>query len=211
MSAEARGAVVRLRIHSGLTLIELMVTVALVGLLLLAAMPSISVWLHNAQIRNTADSIEAGLQKARMEAVRRNRNVQFSLVSLSSNTLMDNSCAPSSSAGSWVVSQVDPSGACGAAISDTVSPYIVDRHAVGDGGKAVTVAAQDANGNGASTVVFDALGRAVSANPIAKVVVSDTAGIAGTVPLQVNVGANGSVRVCNPDASIAAGDPRYCN
>lgn len=211
MSAEARGTLVHRRIHSGFTLIELMVTVALVGVLLLSVMPSISVWLRNTQIRNTADSIEAGLQKARIEAVRRNKNVQFSLVSLSTNTLMDNSCALSSGAGSWVVSLVDPSGACGAVVSDTVSPFIIDSHAVGDGGKAVAVAAQDANGNGASTVVFDALGRAVSVNPIAKVVVSDAAGTSGAVTLQVNVGANGSVRVCNPDPSITAGDPRYCN
>jgi type IV fimbrial biogenesis protein FimT len=198
------------RTHQGLTLVELMVTVALVSVLMLSAIPSISVWLRNTQIRNTADSIEAGLQKARLEAVRRNQNVQFSLVSLSDSTVMNNSCALSGNAGSWVVSLSNPAGRCATAISDTVAPYIIDTHAVGDGGKNAAVSATNAGGASASTVVFDALGRAVSVNPIAKVVVSDAASTSGTVTLQVTVGSSGSIRVCNPDPAITAGDPRYC-
>jgi type IV fimbrial biogenesis protein FimT len=201
---------VKRRPNQGLTLIELMVTVALVGLLLLSAAPSISLWLRNTQIRNTADSIETGLEKARMEAVRRNQNVQFALVSLADPTVMDNSCTPSSNAGSWVVSLSNPANRCATAVSDSVTPYIVDKHAVGDGGKTVAVSAQDATGAGANTVVFDALGRTASANPIAKIIVSDSANASGAVTLQLKVSSSGSVRVCNPDPTIAAGDPRYC-
>jgi type IV fimbrial biogenesis protein FimT len=109
-----------------------------------------------------------------------------------------------------VVSLSDPTGSCATAVSDAVTPYIVDKHAVGDGGKTAAVSAQDATGASASTVVFDALGRAVSANPIAKIVVSDSANASGAVTLQLNVSSSGSVRVCNPDPTITAGDPRYC-
>lgn len=64
----------------GLTLIELMVTVAVLALLLASVAPSLGTWIGSQRVRNTASSLVAGLQQARAEAVRRNRPVSFWLV-----------------------------------------------------------------------------------------------------------------------------------
>ncbi|MFM2119254.1 MAG: hypothetical protein RL722_722, partial [Pseudomonadota bacterium] len=42
--------------QSGITLIELMVTITILALLLLATMPGIGQWLRNTSIRNAAES-----------------------------------------------------------------------------------------------------------------------------------------------------------
>ena len=70
----------RTRRDRGFTLIELMVALAVAGLLLMGAIPLVREWMMNMQVRNAAMSIAGGLEKARAEAVRRNRDVTFSLV-----------------------------------------------------------------------------------------------------------------------------------
>jgi len=64
--------------NRGFSLIELMVTITIVVLLILMALPSYSQWLTNTRIRNAAESIHNGLQFARNEAVQRNTNVASS-------------------------------------------------------------------------------------------------------------------------------------
>ena len=61
----------------GFSMIEIVVTIAVLALLLFAAMPGLGTWLDNTRIRNVADSLQNGLQLARGEAVRRNQNVSF--------------------------------------------------------------------------------------------------------------------------------------
>ena len=63
----------------GLSLIEVMIAVALAGLLLAIGLPSFSTGIQNRQIRTAAGAIQNGLQMARTEALRRNRNVVFTL------------------------------------------------------------------------------------------------------------------------------------
>lgn len=191
----------------GMTLIELVVVMAILGLLLVEVIPDIGVWMKNTQIRNAAESIEVGIEQARIEAVRRNHNVQFSLVSLANIAVMDNSCAQSSTAPSWVVSLDVPDGACGAAA--TASPFVIATHPAGDGAKNATVVATQSDGTPATSLTFDALGRVVSTASIAQVVVSYSPGTADLRPLTVLVTGSGNVRTCDPNVSSSS-DPRKC-
>ncbi|MEO8022835.1 GspH/FimT family pseudopilin [Polaromonas sp.] len=191
----------------GFSLIELMVTITVLALILMGAMPSIGTWLGNLKVRNSASSISDGLQQARAEAIRRNEAISFWLVSLPDQTTLSNDCALSSTAGSWVVSMNSPVGACAAAASTTVAPRLVAAHPVGDGGADVTVAAFQANGTtAANQVTFDGFGRVINTGPIALVNVSKNATVKS---LRIVVNTAGSVRMCDPTV-VSTTDPRRC-
>jgi type IV fimbrial biogenesis protein FimT len=193
---------------AGFSMIEVAITLALFGLLLALGLPSFQGWLQNTQIRNAAESVSAGVQRARNEAVRRNQNVRFTLVSLSNPKSMDNTCAASASAGSWVISLDDPATKCAAAPSDTTAPRIVDKRAAGDGSLSATVAAVATDNSAASTVTFNGFGRTVDAKPLARVDVTSAAS-GNYRTLRVLVSSGGAVRMCDPAVTDAA-DPRKC-
>lgn len=65
--------------HSGFSAVELMIGIAILAILMGLAAPSFNIWLQNSQIRNAAESIQNGLQRARAEAVARNTNIQLVL------------------------------------------------------------------------------------------------------------------------------------
>ena len=77
----------------GLTLIELMITIAVLAVGLSLAAPSFTLQIGNYRVRAAAESMINGLNYARTEAVRRNRPVSFTL---------------SSSGSGWSVDQVSP-------------------------------------------------------------------------------------------------------
>lgn len=194
----------------GVTLIELMVTIAILALMLMAAAPGIGTWMANTQIRNVATSVQGGLQRARSEAVRRNQPVRFSLVSLTDSAVMDNSCALSDAGVSWVVSLDDPAGSCGAAASDTAGPRIIDKQAGGVGGKRVVVSATVPDGSDtASSVTFNGFGRVVGATDIGVIDVDNVAPGVDYRALRLVIGTGGTVRMCDPQATDS-GDPRKC-
>lgn len=64
---------------AGVTLIELMIGIAILGMVLTMGLPSYARWMQSSQIRTAAESVQSGLQLARTEAVRRNAPVNFTL------------------------------------------------------------------------------------------------------------------------------------
>lgn len=65
--------------QSGMTLIELMIGMVILGILAAVAVPNFRVWMQNAQVRTAAEGVINGLQKARAEAVSRNARVELVL------------------------------------------------------------------------------------------------------------------------------------
>jgi type IV fimbrial biogenesis protein FimT len=70
---------------SGFTLIELMVTLTLLGILLALAIPAFGTWIANSRVRTAAEIVQNALRLAQTEAVRANRQAVFGL----SNTSPD--------------------------------------------------------------------------------------------------------------------------
>ena len=66
---------------AGFSLIELVVTLVIVGILLGVALPSYSAYLQNAKIRTAASSVQTGLQLARTQAILLNLPVDFTRTS----------------------------------------------------------------------------------------------------------------------------------
>src|SRR5688500_2182043 len=64
---------------AGFSLIELMVTVTILAILLVAAVPGIGAWISNSRVRSVAEGLQNGLRTAQAEALRRNRQVAFAL------------------------------------------------------------------------------------------------------------------------------------
>jgi type IV fimbrial biogenesis protein FimT len=194
----------------GVTLIELAVTFIVLGLLVVAAGPSITAWIGNTNVRNTASSIYAGLNRARAEAVRVNRPVRFSLVAVTDPAVLDNSCALSATGVSWVVSVNDPTSLCSVAPSETVAPLIVDKAAGGEGGRRVTVAALQADGaTAANSITFNAFGRVADATAIARIDIDNQVAGGDYRALRVLVGNGGTVRMCDVKVTDS-NDPRKC-
>lgn len=76
-----------MRLQRGVTLIELVITIAIAAILIALAVPSFRIMLANAQIRTAAQGLHDGLQLARVEAIRRNERVIFSKGSQSAWTV----------------------------------------------------------------------------------------------------------------------------
>lgn len=63
----------------GFTLVELMIAVAVLGIMLMLAVPAMGTWLGNAAIRTNAEAISNAIQFARTEAIRRNASVSITI------------------------------------------------------------------------------------------------------------------------------------
>lgn len=191
----------------GFSLIEIVVTIAVMSFLLFAAMPSIGAWMDNARIRNVADSLQNGLQVARGEAVRRNEEVSLWLVALEDPSQLDNQCTLSSTSGSWVVSVFSPFRHCADPASTIDAPRIVTGRPVGDNGARVAVSAVAADSTAATTITFNGFGRVTNAGAIRQIDVSGSSD--GTRNLRIAVSAAGQVRLCDPHVTDTK-DPRIC-
>jgi len=65
--------------QSGLSLIELLVCLAITGILLSVVLPSMNGWMQRLRLQSAADLLRADLQEARSLAIRQQSNVQVHL------------------------------------------------------------------------------------------------------------------------------------
>lgn len=192
---------------SGVTLVELMVVISILGFTLYAMLPGVSSWVRGLSVRNSAESIKAGIERARMEALRRNTAMSFWLVAEPGGKGLSNACGVSDTGTSWVVSGLNPDGKCTAEPSMTGDPQLVERWASSDGANKVQVLSRDANGQAADHVTFTSLGQvSAAAGSASSIDISHVNG--GTRALRVTIDAGGAVRMCDPAAG--GSDPRRC-
>lgn len=59
----------------GFTLIEIIIAIAIFGILTAIAVPSFNVWQRNAQVRSDARLVKGALQQARVDAITRNESI----------------------------------------------------------------------------------------------------------------------------------------
>lgn len=197
-----------------MSLIELLIGLAIMGLLIMIGLPNMATWLNNSQIRTAGETMLAGLTLARVEAVRRNQIVRFQLVSN-----LTPGCAITTSGTSWVVSLDNPTGACDQAPSETAAPRIIQSRSGSEGTQRAVVAAVTAG-----TLHFNGLGRVTSpggaanmtqlniSNPVGGACENKDGSGGPMRCLQINISVGGEVRMCDPAVDPVAfpGDPRLC-
>lgn len=204
----------------GFSLVELAVALAVLGVLLATGASSFSTWITNMRVRATADSIVAGLQLARMEAVRRNDLIRFQLVSS-----MGADCVASTNVANWVVSFDVAAGNCGGAtineafaVSDTTNnpaPRIIQRHESAQDARKVVLSTNQSN------YTFNGIGRLMFAPGITPEIVRINVGSTNgncqhaTPPgqvrcLRIEVAPGGQIRMCDPKYQQSQRDPAAC-
>jgi type IV fimbrial biogenesis protein FimT len=165
----------------GVTLIELMVTLVVLGLLVFLSLPTYTIWMQNTQIRTAGEAILSGLTLARTEAVRRNASVELRMDAGSGWTATD------VVGGEVIQTRTAQEGTATAVV--TITPDVADRVTFSGLGR-VTL-----NGDGSA--------------PITEIKVDSTRiPAAESREMCVMISASGLVRMCDPQ--VAAGDPRAC-
>ena len=181
---KGRDMLMRARPVAGMTLIELLIGFAIIGILLALGVPSFNAWLQNLQIRNAADSIFNGLQLARANAVQRNKSVTFTMAGPASG---------------WTVS-IDTPSALETATVQTRSATEGTPNAV----IATTAPAITFNGLGATNLGATATIQVT--NPTGGVCGSGTTNMRC---LNVTVSVGGQIKMCDPLVTTV-GDSRKC-
>jgi type IV fimbrial biogenesis protein FimT len=207
LGSEKAGAM----LSRGFTLLELLITVAVLGIVLMVGLPSLATWIQNTQIRTSAEGMQAGLQLARAEALRRNTTVRFQLVNS-----VASGCALSTTGTNWVVSLADATGSCDAAASDTAAPQIIQKRSGAEGSPNAVVTA-----TGGNSIWFNGLGRVIqpptAPAAISQINITNNNGGACKTPtgnepmrcLRLTVSSGGQVRMCDPAVNDNT-DPRFC-
>jgi type IV fimbrial biogenesis protein FimT len=168
---------------AGFTIIELMLTLAVLGVLTMLAMPNFRQLLRNYEVRGAAESMVHGIQRARAEAVSRNRAVQFVLGSGSSWTVTDGTSTLDSRPSS------DSANATYAALASDLT----------------SAATKITFNNIALVVANTAIDPSDTSLSLGRITVS-APGASET--LRVDIGAGGSARVCDP--SLPSTNARAC-
>jgi prepilin-type N-terminal cleavage/methylation domain-containing protein len=164
----------RLAGTSGLTLMELMVTVAILAILVALAMPSFNAFVAKGRLSGAAEALAQDLQLARSEALRLNTEVRFSF-------------SPGST---WCYGSIASSTACSCTTANDCTLRQVD----GSAYAGVTMSMPDPT-FASNTAIFTA--RQGLANTGA---VQFTHPNAGT--LRVSLGAAGQVSICSTSGGL---------
>jgi type IV fimbrial biogenesis protein FimT len=164
----------------GFSLVELMVVVAVIGVLLATGLPSFNTWIQNSKIRGAAEAVLSGLQSARSEAIRRNARVTFTLLPAGGTLL-------------WTVGCSTVTATC---------PAVIQTRPLSEGSLLTSGGAMVVSFDaGADTqVIFDSFGRA---NNLVAVAAWNVSSSAGDRPLRLIVDVGGSSRVCDPYLSTS--------
>jgi type IV fimbrial biogenesis protein FimT len=198
----------------GVTLVEIVVVLVILGFAVMAVMPDVTAIIGNSRIRSSAETFMAGLARTRVEAIRLNQPVTFWMVSPNADRTLDNSCASQSTSASWVVSINDPTGQCGRDVStnpnDTTDPVLIQvKHSGGEASLTLNVVGLSADlSTAASAVRFDAFGR-VAGGDLRFINFNSINPSNGLRPLRIEMTNSGVVRMCEP-LIAALDDPRRC-
>jgi type IV fimbrial biogenesis protein FimT len=174
------------RLQRGFTIIEMVVTIALVAILLRLAIPSFTVWIRNTQMRSVAEALQNGIRNAQSEAVRRNRQVVFALTN--NEPIATATLTPADNGRNWFIRTVP-------ALAGEASEF-VQGGSFADTSRGVAIA-------GVASICFNSQGRMVAnADPAIECTATATAydvtQAGAERRLRITVAVGGQLRMCDP-------------
>lgn len=194
------------RANRGFTLVELVVTIALLGVLMGLAAPSFTTWVRNAQLRTVSDALQNGVRLAQTEAVRRSRQVVFFLTNTSSCTT---STSPAANGAFWAIKTVP--------LTSGETAEMVQCGNLSDRTGSVGI-------TGPTAICFNSLGRQVAntspgigstacslaSSGLSTYSVEFASAKTNDRPLRVLVTLGGQIRMCDPARTLSSTNPDGC-
>jgi type IV fimbrial biogenesis protein FimT len=187
----------------GFSIVEILITLAIIAMVIGLAAPSAMVWIQNTQLRNAADAVLGGVQQARLEALKRNTTVAFELQDPNSTQF-------------HVCLYDVVTGACQAATPDLASRSASEGSPNAKVGvETVFTAFTVVLGPGVnvpSLVAFDSFGRVSPQSPtnIARIDVRNTVlAAADERRMSIFIAPGGQIRMCDPQLAQAT-NPQGC-
>ena len=185
-----------------MSLVEIIVALTIVAILMAFVGPSMGNWIQNTYLRNSADSVLAGVQTARLEALKRNQPVAFRVTDPYSTAwqvcVYDVVADLCSTAANAIISSKD-------ANESSQNSFLGTATAVGTPATAIAPGT-----NVPAIVVFDSFGR-VLATPNANMARIDVRNTKAQDErrLVILINAGGQIRMCDPRL-VKATNPQGC-
>lgn len=182
----------------GATLLELMVTVTIVGIIAAIGIPQMGQWIRNSSVNSAAEILQNGLRQAEAEAIRRNLRVEFLLtneVPASSNI---KTLSATMNGKNWAIRALDGL----VPLSDQNAAYV--------SGFLLKDVSSDINVEGPASVLFSGSGRVLDSKGVAVAShqVYRITRTSSDKALCVFVTPGGGIKLCNP--ALPSGEPFAC-
>jgi type IV fimbrial biogenesis protein FimT len=198
----------RARRKRGFTIIELMITLTLLGFLLALALPAFTTSIKNSQVRTVAEALQDGLRTAQSESLRLNRPVVMAFTT-SRTTPSTSAPWPVAANGlNWWLQTVPQ-------FSDTTGQYL-------KGGSFADVASGVTITSGLNAICFNSNGRLAGSATFTTGVPGAVCAVASNARFQVQqangnsrqlnvtVTVGGQVRTCDTSRTLSATAPDGC-
>ncbi|MBV1774630.1 GspH/FimT family pseudopilin [Burkholderiaceae bacterium DAT-1] len=186
----------------GFTLVEMLITLVILGVGLGIAVPSMNAWTNDRRAQAVAQSMIDGLRFARQEALSRNTNINFTLVTETDGTV------------SWEVgcAQVVNNQNVGTSTALIGCPATIRERKLFENGDRFSVSPSPTS----NTIQFQPLGN-IATTSITSLAGSGTATALNMIityrgtatPIAVSVTVGGVIKICKTSISTA-GDPLLC-
>jgi type IV fimbrial biogenesis protein FimT len=193
----------RVPAQRGMNIIEMMVAVAIVGMVMAMAGPYALVWIQNTQLRNAAEGVLSGVQNARVEALKRNTFVSFQLTDANSTAFQTCLYDP--------IANGCQGGANAILATRSASEGSLNARVASDTVASDPTAALGPGSGVPGQVTFDTFGRLASTAPnnMLRIDVRNTVAGADERRLVIIIGLGGQIRMCDPKLSKAT-NPQGC-
>ena len=191
-----------MRQQHGVSLIELVIGLAIIGVMLVVGIPEMSSFMANTRVNTAANAFLAGIQQARAEAVKLNANVSFLQLDVDASASNSQVTSGSTTGQNWMIRVQNP--------VNQLFTMIDGRNATDGSLQQVTVTGSTA------LVVFTPVSMlSTTFNPAAVTFAFANPNAGACAPtgkircLNVVVSRGGLAKLCDPAVS-AVGDSRSC-
>lgn len=168
----------------GFGLVELMITVAIVGIMSSMAIPSFNEWIADTKTRTMAEVFQNNIRLAQTEALRRGRQVQFFLTT-STPAL---GVASDTSGKNWGIQSMQLT-------NKAAADELIQGGSMAASSPHVTVSASSA------VIQFNSIGRVSNVSQPVTIQLTNSK---GDRKINITVSLAGGVRMCDPDKSRAS-------